>query len=90
MKYNMMPPQPVNVAEVREEQWQPRVAAVRSVMAFQGIVVSTEAGGVVREIKFEADALAKTGDELAELDAEIEQAQPLCRAVALHPDRKAA
>jgi membrane fusion protein, multidrug efflux system len=71
----VIPPQPVNVAEVREEQVQPRVAAVGSVMAFQGTIVSTEAGGVVREIKFEAGSVVKTGDELAQLDVEIEQAQ---------------
>jgi membrane fusion protein, multidrug efflux system len=71
----VVPPQPVNVSEVREEQVQPRVAAVGSVMAFQGTVVSTEAGGVVREIKFEAGSMVKAGDELAQLDVEIEQAQ---------------
>jgi membrane fusion protein (multidrug efflux system) len=71
----VMPPQPVNVAEVREEQVQPRVAAVGSVMAFQGTVVSAEAEGVVREIRFEAGSLVKAGDELAQLDVEIEQAQ---------------
>jgi membrane fusion protein (multidrug efflux system) len=73
--HQVMPPQPVNVAEVREEQVQPRVAAVGSVMAFQGTVVSTEASGVVREIKFEAGSLVKAGDELAQLDIEIEEAQ---------------
>jgi len=73
--HQVMPPQPVNVAEVREEQLQPRVAAVGSVMAFQGTVVSTEAGGVVREIKFEAGSPVKAGDELVQLDVEIEQAQ---------------
>ena len=73
--HQVIPPQPVNVAEVREEQVQPRVAAVGSVTAFQGTIVSTEAGGVVREIKFEAGSVVKTGDELAQLDVEIEQAQ---------------
>ena len=71
----VMPPQPVNVIEVREEQWQPRVSAVGSVMAFQGTVVSAEAEGVVREIKFEAGSVVKAGDELAQLDVEVEQAQ---------------
>jgi membrane fusion protein (multidrug efflux system) len=70
-----MPPQPVNVAEVREEQWQPRVSAVGSVMAFQGTIVSTEIDGIVREIKFEAGSHVKAGDELVQLDVEIQQAQ---------------
>src|SRR5437867_3125301 len=71
----VIPPQPVNVAEVREEEWQPRVSAVGSVMAFQGTVVSAEAAGVVREIKFEAGSAVKAGDDLVQLDTEIEQAQ---------------
>ena len=70
-----MPPQPVNVAEAREEPWQPRVSSVGSVMAVQGTVVSTETEGIVREVKFGAGTLVKAGDELVQLDAEIQQAQ---------------
>lgn len=71
----VMPPEPVNVAEVLERRWQPRVAAVGTVMAFQGTVVSSEADGVVREIRFEAGALVQAGDELVLLDADAESAQ---------------
>lgn len=71
----VMPPEPVNVAEVREELWQPRVSSVGTVMAVQGTVVSTEAEGIVHEIKFEAGSVVKAGDVLAQLDVDIEQAQ---------------
>jgi membrane fusion protein (multidrug efflux system) len=71
----IVPPQPVNVATAREEQWQPRVSAVGSVTAVQGTVVSTEIEGIVREIKFQAGALVNKGDELVQLDIEIQQAQ---------------
>src|SRR5262249_16853930 len=70
-----VPPQPVNVVEAHEEQWQPRVPAVGSVTAVEGTVVSAELEGVVREIKFEAGAMVNAGDELARLDAEVEKAQ---------------
>jgi membrane fusion protein (multidrug efflux system) len=70
-----MPPQPVNVAEAREEQWQPRVSAVGSVTAVQGTVVSTEVEGVVRQIKFQAGGMVNAGDELVQLDIEIQAAQ---------------
>lgn len=70
-----MPPQPVTVAEVREDQWNPRVPAVGSVVAVQGITVSTEAEGVVREIAFEAGSIVKKGEVLVQLDIDIEQAQ---------------
>jgi membrane fusion protein, multidrug efflux system len=71
----VMPPEPVNVSKVREEEWQPRVSAVGSVMAVQGTIIRTEAEGVVREIKFEAGTMVKAGDELVQLDVEVEQAQ---------------
>jgi membrane fusion protein, multidrug efflux system len=71
----VMPPEPVNVSEVREEEWQPRVSAVGSVMAVQGTIIRTEAEGVVREIKFEAGTMVNAGDQLVQLDIEVEHAQ---------------
>lgn len=69
------PPERVNAVEVRTVDWQPRVSAVGTVKAFQGTVVSTEADGVVREIRFEAGSRAEAGDVLVQLDDEVEQAQ---------------
>ena len=71
----VMPPQPVNAVQVREENWQPNLSSVGTVMAVQGTVVSTEAEGTVREIAFEAGSLVKAGDVLMKLDVDIEQAQ---------------
>lgn len=71
----VMPPSPVNTAEVLEQLWQPRVASVGTVVAVQGTVVSAEADGIVRAIMFEAGSMVKTGDELVRLDTDIEQAQ---------------
>lgn len=71
----IMPPQPVNAATVREEVWQPRVASVGTVMAMQGTVIRTEAEGVVRTINFEPGSAVQGGDVLLELDVDVEQAQ---------------
>jgi membrane fusion protein (multidrug efflux system) len=71
----VMPTETVNAAVVLEEQWRPRVSSVGSVMAFQGTVVSAEADGIVREIKFKAGSVVKAGDELVQLDIEVETAQ---------------
>jgi membrane fusion protein (multidrug efflux system) len=71
----VMPPQPVTVAEAREQQWQPRVSSVGSVTAVEGTIVCTEAEGVAREIKFKPGALVGAGDELVRLDVEVEEAQ---------------
>jgi membrane fusion protein (multidrug efflux system) len=69
------PPQPVNATEVRGEAWQPRLSAVGSVIAIQGIVVRTETEGIVKKIKFEPGANVQVGDELVVLDAEVELAE---------------
>lgn len=69
------PPEPVNAATVREEQWQPQVASVGTVTAMQGTVIRTEAEGVVREISFEPGSAVQAGDVLVQLDADVEQAQ---------------
>lgn len=71
----VMPPEPVNAVEVREEQWHPRVSTVGSVTSVQGTVVSAEADGIVRAIAFEAGAPVKAGDELVQLDIDVELAQ---------------
>ncbi|WP_344964736.1 efflux RND transporter periplasmic adaptor subunit [Oceanisphaera sediminis] len=70
-----LPPEPVNVMKVREARWQPKVAAVGSVVAVQGALLRIEAEGIVNSIGFEAGARVEAGDVLLRLDAELEQAQ---------------
>ena len=48
------PPATVAAAEVQTETWQPYLAAVGSVVATQGILVTTEVAGKVSEIRFES------------------------------------
>jgi membrane fusion protein (multidrug efflux system) len=69
-----MPPTTVSSASVKEEDWAPRLAAVGSVSAVQGAVVSTELAGIVSEINFENGAEAKKGEVLMKLDASQEEA----------------
>jgi len=74
-KEMVTPPEVVTTAEVRQEEWQPRISSVGSVVAVQGTIVSTEGEGVVREIKFEAGSDVKAGDLLVQLDIDTEMAQ---------------
>ncbi len=71
----VMPPSPVTTAEVRAETLHPRVSSVGSVVAVQGVAVSAEAEGVVREIAFKAGALVESGEGLVVLDTEVEEAE---------------
>ena len=71
----VMPPERVNVAEVTEKDWRPRISAVGTVTAVRGAIVSAEAEGIVRKIDFEAGADVQAGDELVALNVDVEQAQ---------------
>jgi membrane fusion protein (multidrug efflux system) len=69
------PPERVTVAEVQEEEWRPRLASVGTVTAVQGTIISTESDGIVRDIKFEGGSEVEAGNDLLQLDVDIETAQ---------------
>jgi len=69
------PPESVSAALVKEEKWQGSLTAIGSIMAVQGVTVSPEIAGLIREISFESGALVTKGDLLARLDTSLEEAQ---------------
>ena len=71
------PPPPATVAttEVQVETWQPRLATVGSLMAVQGISVTTEVAGTVREILFQSGHATQEGEVLVKLDDSVDQAE---------------
>jgi membrane fusion protein (multidrug efflux system) len=69
------PPETVTTAGVHEEYWEPTLAAVGTVAAEQGVVLSTEASGTITKIAFESGATVKSGELLVELDTSVEKAQ---------------
>lgn len=72
-----MPPPPATVAatDVQAEAWQPHLAAVGSLVAIQGILVTTEVAGNVSAIHFESGQPVKVGTLLVEIDDSVEQAE---------------
>lgn len=68
------PPPVVAAAEVRQEDWQPRLTAVGSLVAAQGIFVTNEVAGQVRAIHFESGQSVDKGDLLVQLDDSVDQA----------------
>jgi membrane fusion protein (multidrug efflux system) len=69
------PPESVSSALVREEKWQGTLTAIGSVMAVQGVTVTPEIPGLIREISFESGAVVSQGDLLVRLDTSLEEAQ---------------
>jgi membrane fusion protein, multidrug efflux system len=69
------PPECVSSVAAREEKWPDSLTAIGSVTAVQGVTVTPDIPGTVREIAFEGGALVSKGDLLVRLDTSSEEAQ---------------
>jgi membrane fusion protein (multidrug efflux system) len=69
------PPESVSSVIVREDKWQGTLSAIGSIVAIQGVTVTPEIAGTVREIAFESGAVISKGDLLIKLDTSTEEAQ---------------
>lgn len=69
------PPEAVASAVVRQEKWQGSLTAIGTITAVQGVTVSPEIAGLIKEIAFESGAIVRKGDSLVVLDASLEEAQ---------------
>jgi membrane fusion protein (multidrug efflux system) len=69
------PAETVSSAVVRQEDWQDSLNTIGSVTAVQGVNLTPEIDGTVKEIDFESGALVAKGDVLLRLDTSSEQAQ---------------
>ncbi len=68
------PPQTVSAEEARTDTWQPQIAGIGTLTAFEGIDVTPQVGGVVKEINFESGQDVKKGTLLVKLDIATEEA----------------
>ncbi len=71
----VVPPETISATVVREEKWQGSLTAIGSVTAVQGVTITPDIPGTVREIAFEPGAVVAAGDLLVRLDTSAEQAQ---------------
>jgi membrane fusion protein (multidrug efflux system) len=69
------PPESVSSVIVREDKWQGTLSAIGSIVAVQGVTVTPEIAGTVRDIAFESGAVISKGELLIKLDASSEEAQ---------------
>lgn len=69
------PPVAVTTVVVQPAQWQPTLQAIGSLEAVQGVTVSADLPGIVKEIRFESGATVKAGDILVRLGIDQEMAQ---------------
>ncbi len=62
----------VTASAARAEQWQGAVQAVGTLRAVNGVEISSEAAGIVREIAFQSGQQVGKGQVLLRLDADVE------------------
>jgi membrane fusion protein (multidrug efflux system) len=72
---NSAPPQTVTTAVARSSDWQPEITAVGSLRAVQGVDVTTEVTGLVRNLYFKSGDEAQSGQLLVQLNADADIAQ---------------
>lgn len=68
------PPISVTVAQVKAAQWERRIKAIGTLVAFQGVDVTTEVSGVITSINFESGGEVRQGSLLVGLDNRTETA----------------
>jgi membrane fusion protein (multidrug efflux system) len=69
------PPEAVGSTAAQSETWETTLSAVGSVSSLRSVSVSAEVPGIVSNIRFESGGVAKEGQVLVELDADVERAQ---------------
>ncbi len=74
MAANAPPPSTVEVVPALKTLWQPRVSAVGTLTAREGIDVSNEVEGIIEKIHIESGQQVKQGDLLVSLNDDVEQA----------------
>jgi membrane fusion protein (multidrug efflux system) len=77
MAANTPPPATVEVVPALKTLWQPRVSAVGTLTAREGIEVSNEVEGVIEKIHVESGQHVEKGDLLVTLNDDVEQADLL-------------
>ena len=75
MQQSGPPPEAVGSAVAQSQTWEATISAVGSISGLRNVAVSNEVPGTVSKIKFESGQIAKEGQILIELDADVERAQ---------------
>src|ERR1700722_660477 len=69
------PPTAVTTDVAQQSEWQPTLESVGTLTAVNGVTVSTDLAGIVRQIAFESGSKVRAGDLLLRMDTTQEEAQ---------------
>jgi membrane fusion protein, multidrug efflux system len=68
------PPETISAEAARTDSWQPQISAIGTLVALDGIDVTPQVGGVIKDIKFDSGETVKKGQILVVLDTDTEVA----------------
>ncbi|MNO82264.1 Multidrug resistance protein MexA precursor [compost metagenome] len=69
-----MPPVSVSAVKAEERSWQNRLPAIGTLRANQGVTLTAEASGTVREVLFSSGDKVKEGQPIVQLESAVEEA----------------
>ena len=69
------PPTAVTTTVAEKTQWQPTLETIGTVVAINGVTISTDLAGIVFKLAFDSGCQVKAGDLLVQLNTDQEQAQ---------------
>jgi membrane fusion protein, multidrug efflux system len=72
--FMQQPPTAVETVIVKTGPWSPGIEAVGTARAVQGADIATQVSGTIKAIKFKANARAKAGELLIQIDDSVERA----------------
>ncbi|MDF2939503.1 MAG: efflux transporter periplasmic adaptor subunit [Gammaproteobacteria bacterium] len=75
LAHMQMPPAAVSVATAKTETWQPSISSVGTLAAVQGVNISPQVSGIVKEIDFTSGQMVKKGQVIIKLDTDVLKAQ---------------
>jgi membrane fusion protein (multidrug efflux system) len=75
MSHYEMPPVTISSSIATPKTWQSFLSSVGTLTAVNGVDISAEVPGIVKEIRFTSGQFVKKGDILVLLDASVEEAQ---------------
>ena len=83
------PPATVTAEPARNERWNERLTSIGTLIAYQGVDVTSQVAGIVTEVLIESGTEVEHGTKLVQLDTSVEVAD-LASAIATHREAEVA
>ncbi|HWB44806.1 MAG TPA: efflux RND transporter periplasmic adaptor subunit [Hyphomicrobiaceae bacterium] len=74
LAHQVPPPAAVNTEAAKQERWIERLTSIGTLIASQGVDITSQVAGIVSEISFDSGSEVKQKDKLIQLDIAVEQA----------------